>query len=104
MLPKVRAQFPDLIVSTSLVNNIEFTVPAATKGEALRVLAGHLGVAVADTMAFGDMDNDRSMVEAAGIGVAMGNAEQCLKDIADYITDTNNADGVAKALETFVFA
>lgn len=103
MLPVIRAQHPDLVVSTSLVNNIEFTVPAATKGEALRFLAAHLGVAVEDTMAFGDMDNDRSMIEAAGIGVAMGNAEQCLKDIADYVTDTNNADGVAKALERFVF-
>ncbi len=103
MLPRLREQCPDLIVSTSLVNNIEFTVPAASKGEALRFLAAHLGVAVADTMAFGDMDNDRSMIEAAGIGVAMGNAEPCLKDIANYVTDTNNADGVAKALETFVF-
>lgn len=104
MLPQLREQCPDLIVSTSLVNNIEFTVPAASKGEALRFLANHLGVAVADTMAFGDMDNDRSMIEAAGIGVAMGNAEPCLKDAADYVTDTNNADGVAKALEKFVFA
>lgn len=104
MLPELRRQFPDLIVSTSLVNNIEFTVPAASKGEALRFLAAHLGVAVADTMAFGDMDNDRSMIEAAGIGVAMGNAEPCLKEIADWVTDTNNADGVAKALERFVFA
>lgn len=104
MLPQIREQVPDLLVSTSLVNNIEFTVPAASKGEALRFLAAHLGVAVADTMAFGDMDNDRSMIEAAGIGVAMGNAEPCLKEIADYITDSNNADGVAKALEKFVFA
>ncbi|MBQ3556851.1 MAG: HAD family phosphatase [Oscillospiraceae bacterium] len=104
MLPRIRAQHADLLVSTSLVNNIEFTVPSASKGEALRFLAAHLGVAVADTMAFGDMDNDRSMIEAAGIGVAMGNAEPCLKEIADCITDTNNADGVAKALEKFVFA
>ena len=103
MLPVVRAKFPNLIVSTSLVNNIEFTVPAASKGEALRFLANHLGVAVADTMAFGDMDNDRSMIEAAGIGVAMGNAEQPLKELANYITDTNNNDGVAQALEKFVF-
>lgn len=103
MLPRVREQIPDLLVSTSLVNNIEFTVPTASKGAALRFLARHLGVAVADTMAFGDMDNDRSMVETAGVGVAMGNAEPCLKDVADYITDTNNDDGVAKALEKFVF-
>ncbi len=104
MLPQIRAQHPDLLVSTSLVNNIEFTVPSASKGAALRFLAAHLGVAVTDTMAFGDMDNDRSMIEAAGIGVAMGNAEPCLKELADHITDTNNADGVAKALEQFVFA
>lgn len=104
MLPIIRGQVPDLNVSTSLVNNIEFTVPSASKGEALRFLANYLGIAVADTMAFGDMDNDRSMIEAAGIGVAMGNAEPCLKEIADCVTDTNNADGVAKAFERFVFA
>lgn len=102
-LERLREQTPDLLVSTSLVNNVEFTVPAASKGNALRFLAEHLGVAVEETMAFGDMDNDMSMIAAAGIGVAMGNAEPRLKEVADYITDTNNANGVAKAMGRFVF-
>lgn len=102
-LPHLQAMFPDLLLTTALVNNIEFNVPGASKGAALKALAAHLGVAVADTMAFGDMTNDASMIRAAGLGVAMGNATPALKEIADFVTDTNDEDGVAKALEKFVF-
>ena len=62
-----------------------------------------LGVEIKDTMAFGDGSNDMSMIRAAGIGVAMANADEALKAAADYITDTNDADGVAKAMEKFCF-
>jgi len=58
---------------------------------------------VSESMAFGDGSNDRSMIEAAGIGVAMANAEQPLKELADYVTDTNDNDGVAKAIAHFCF-
>ena len=52
-------------------------------------------------MAVGDTENDLSIVEAAHIGVAMGNATDQLKEHADYITDTNENDGVAKAILHF---
>ena len=58
---------------------------------------------IQDTMAFGDGSNDLSMIRAAGTGVAMANADQALKDAADYVTDTNDNDGVAKAIERFCF-
>ncbi len=54
-------------------------------------------------MAIGDHPNDDDMVRYAGIGVAMGNAVDELKEIADYVTSTNDEDGAAKAIEKFIF-
>ena len=59
------------------------------------------GVDVSETMAFGDGENDADMLRFAGIGVAMGNAENVTKQSADYITDHIDNDGVAKALKHF---
>ena len=49
----------------------------------------------------GDAGNDLHMIECAGMGVAMGNAFEEIKEVANYITDTNENDGVAKAIEHF---
>ena len=92
-----------MAVTSSITNNIEINDKTATKGEALRFLCRHLGVDVRDTMAFGDGSNDMSMIQAAGIGVAMANADPALQAAADFVTDTNDADGVAKAIEKFCF-
>ncbi|MEC0238398.1 Cof-type HAD-IIB family hydrolase [Paenibacillus dokdonensis] len=73
-----------------------------TKGHALTFLANHFDVDMAQTMALGDSWNDHEMLEAAGLGVAMGNAIQALKDIAGYVTLSNNEDGVKAAIEKFV--
>ena len=64
------------------------------KGSALKLVAEHHGVDVADTVAFGDGDNDRPMIAAAGTGVAMGNASDALKALADIVTDTLADDGI----------
>lgn len=53
-------------------------------------------------MACGDSSNDAAMLRAAGFAVAMGNATEEIKALADAVTDTNDADGVAKAIETYV--
>ena len=53
-------------------------------------------------MAFGDGDNDTVMLQEVGFGVAMGNAEEQVKRAADYITLTNDEEGVAEAIEKFV--
>ena len=50
-------------------------------------------------MGFGDGENDLTLIQKAGIGVAMGNAVESLKEEADYVTSTNDEDGVAAALE-----
>ena len=95
--------FPDMAVSSSISNNIEINDKLATKGEALGFLCRHLGIGIEETMSFGDGSNDLSMIQAAGIGVAMANAEESLKAAADYVTVSNDEDGVAKAIEKFCF-
>ena len=83
-------------------NNLEFTRADANNGVGLRKLAEILGVNPDATMAIGDTDNDLAIIEAAGIGVAMGNATDAVKARADYVTTTNTKDGVAAAIEHFI--
>lgn len=83
-------------------NNLEFTRADANKGVGLRKLAEILGVNPDATMAIGDTENDLAIIEAAGIGVAMGNATNAVKARADYVTTTNTKDGVAAAIEHFI--
>lgn len=73
-----------------------------SKGRALVWLANHLGIPPEQTMAIGDYDNDASMVEAAGLGVAMGNAVESVKAVARAVVADNDNDGVAEALEKWV--
>lgn len=103
MLKKMPGLFPDLVVTTSIVNNMEINSPEATKGIALKKLADHLGLRMDQTMAFGDDLNDVTMIKAAGIGVAMGNAKDEVKAIADYVTTDCDESGVAKALQHFLW-
>ena len=83
-------------------NNLEFTRADANKGVGLRKRAEILGVNPDATMAIGDTENDLAIIEAAGIGVAMGNATDAVKARADYVTTTNTKDGVAAAIEHFI--
>ncbi len=83
-------------------NNLEFTRADANKSVGLRKLAEILGVNPDATMAIGDTENDLAIIEAAGIGVAMGNATDAVKARADYVTTTNTKDGVAAAIEHFI--
>ena len=76
----------------------EFTEKGIDKANALHCALTPLGYTKEDMIAFGDAQNDKTMLEYAGIGVAMGNATQEIKDIADYITLSNNDDGIVHAL------
>ncbi len=73
-----------------------------SKGQALEALATHYGISTKEIMAVGDQHNDLSMIQVAGMGVAMGNAVQPLLDQANFITETNVDHGLAKAIERFV--
>ena len=102
-LRRLAERFPEMAVASSIANNIELNAKKANKGEALRFLCRRLGLSVEQSMAFGDSSNDLSMIQAAGVGVAMGNADGELLAAADYVTDSNDNDGVAKAVEKFCF-
>jgi hypothetical protein len=60
-----------------------------------------LGYDILDTISIGDGDNDIEMIQTSGIGIAMGNATERLKEVSDYITDNVDEDGVYKALQYF---
>ena len=76
----------------------EYTANGINKGAGLKVAMGKLGIKPEECIAFGDAENDISMLEYAGIGVAMGNATDQVKAIADEITLTNEEDGIAESL------
>ena len=95
-------QVEGLIISSSLNNNLELNAQGATKGEALLWLANHLGIKRTATMAFGDGENDISMLKAAGIGIAMENGQDSAKAAANELTLTNDQDGVAAAIERLI--
>lgn len=103
LLKSLSYVFPHLLFTSSVPNNIEINDTKANKGDGLRLLAGHLGLPMEATMAFGDGLNDIAMIEAAGIGVAMSNGVQEVKDVADYVTVDNNHDGVAEGIKRFCF-
>lgn len=73
----------------------------ASKTRAIEFLLTRYGIRQNEIIAIGDNFNDKGMIEFAGKGVAMGNAPDEIKGVADYVTDTNNNDGVAKALNYF---
>lgn len=81
---------------------LEFLNKKANKGTGVELLAKHLGVKVDEIIAMGDAGNDLHMIEYAGLGVAMENAFEEVKKAANYITDSNENDGVAKVIEKFV--
>ena len=89
-------------VSTALFNNVEITQLGCDKGDGITQLAKHLSIPIEETMACGDAANDTFMIRAAGFGVVMENGMDELKDIADFVTKSNEEDGVAYAIERFV--
>lgn len=74
----------------------------ATKGNALRWCGSHFGFRMDELLAFGDSLNDVSMLEAAGIGVAMGNARKDVKAMGFPVCGTNEEDGVARYIEEYI--
>lgn len=85
----------------SLGYNIEINAAGVNKGTGLVSLGRRLGIKREEIMACGDGDNDTLMLREVGFGVAMANAEEEVKKAADYITLSNEEDGVAQAIEKF---
>lgn len=91
-------EITDVIVSSSGHENLEITHKLAQKGSALEKFVKEKGVSLSETMAIGDNFNDVSMFERVGRSVAMGNAVELIKAQCDFVTDTNDDSGVAKAI------
>lgn len=104
-LSKLRSEISkelDVSIVSSAENNCEIMSKGISKGNGVKILGDIYGISPEETMCIGDNENDISMIEYAGLGVAMANASDALKEVANYITDTNDNDGVAKAIEKFV--
>lgn len=88
--------------SSSWFNNVEAMGLNVSKGEAIKELCNRLRIYQSEVIAIGDSENDLSMINFAGLGVAMGNGNENIKKQSAYITDSNDEDGVAKVIEKFI--
>jgi Cof subfamily protein (haloacid dehalogenase superfamily) len=91
-----------IAVSASAKNNLEITNAGAQKGIALAEYAAQQGIALEDTMAIGDNFNDLSMLSIVGFSVAMGNAEDEIKEKCSFVANRNDRHGVAHAIQELV--
>lgn len=82
---------------------LEVTDRTASKGAALLKVAEHYGIHPEEIIAIGDSENDLSMIQKAGLGIAMANAKDKIKNAADFVTRSNNENGVAYAINRFIF-
>ena len=93
---------PGIEITGALPMNLEINAAGVNKGKAMIELGKVLGIPKEEIMAFGDGDNDLKMLKEVGVGVAMENAIPSVKEAADYITLTNDEEGVARFIEKYV--
>lgn len=102
-MKKINDKFGDKIeTSFSSSVSIEITPKETSKGQSILEVAKIEGVDEKDTIAFGNYGNDLSMMRLGGIGVAMKNSSKEILEASDYITDTNNREGISKYIEKYV--
>jgi len=100
---KLRADLADLAtIVRSQRYYLDITHPSANKGAGVRSIAKQLGVSLDEVAVIGDGPNDVVMFEAAGLSIAMGNAEPAVRQAANYVTGANNEGGFAQAMDRFV--
>lgn len=99
---EMMAEYPQLMAVSGVPTNLEITMATAHKGNGMIKLGEHLGITAEEIMACGDSENDMAMIVAAGFGVAMANGTDEVKAAANYITSSNEEDGVAEVIEKFV--
>ena len=97
---EIRQHFPQLMALRSKATYLEILPPESTKGRAAQVLLAHYGLGPKHAVAFGDSDVDMDMLQYCGFGVAMGNAPRQVKEAADYVTASNDEEGVYIALNS----
>ena len=94
--------FPELYIVKSTPYFLEFSNKEASKYCAVKFLQKYWNIEESETLTIGDQNNDIALLKAGGIKVAMGNATEELKSIANYVTDTVYNDGFVKAVEKFI--
>lgn len=113
---RIRIEFntdgSDRKLSEILTQNVNFFINSdnsaiiinknATKEHALEKASEYFSIPLSDIISFGDDINDMNMLKISGIGVAMGNAISTVKEIADYITETNDNEGIAKWINKYL--
>lgn len=100
-LLKKLSDFEDISAYKSSVEFVDIMSKGTSKGDALEKFAKQNSISQEEIFSFGDNHNDKSLIEFAGLGVAMGNAEEDIKNIADYITLTNDENGVAHIIKKY---
>lgn len=94
----------DFEVVSSTENNFEVMSKEASKGRGVKILSDFYGISPKEIICIGDNENDISMIKFAGLGVAMGNSDKNVIKEADYVTLSNDEDGVAAVIEKFIFS
>ena len=97
---EIRKQFPQLMALRSKAAYLEILPQESTKGSACQVLLNHYGLSPKQAVALGDSDVDADMLQYCGLGIAMGNAPQRVKEAADLVTASNDEEGVYIALNS----
>ncbi|MDG3142537.1 Cof-type HAD-IIB family hydrolase [Streptococcus suis] len=95
---KLRDHFPQVTITRSSPYSIDLISQGQSKVKGIERVGQLFDFELDEVMAFGDSENDMEMLTGVGIGVAMGNGQSKLKSVADYTTDSNNRDGISKAL------
>lgn len=90
---------PGLIITASHVNNIEINNLDANKGSGITLIADHFGIPLSEVAVMGDSYNDKPMFEVAGYRIAMANSAPVLKEMAEFVTSSNDEDGVALGIQ-----
>lgn len=94
--------YPEFCAVSGGMNNIEVTGKGVSKASGLCALGKKLGIPMEEMMVFGDSGNDLAMIKAAGIGVAMSNGEKEVLEAADFITKSNEENGIAYAISKYL--
>jgi Cof subfamily protein (haloacid dehalogenase superfamily) len=101
--PKIEAALAGRATCTTALSGMLEVLPlGASKGAGVQWLLKHLGLSPAGLLACGDGENDIEMLQLAAVGVAMGNAGQKVKSVADAVLSSNDEDGVAQAIHEYV--
>lgn len=101
---EVKTSCKEIEIIRTTSHFLEFLKEGTSKFNALKIILNELGIGLKAVVAFGDQENDRELVRKAGIGVAVANASPEVKRVADYVTASNDEDGVATFIQKFILS